>query len=337
MSFPSVRRASLAVLLVAGAIGMSAPAMLAQRSAGAPVAPSVPTAPSTPSTAIDERPVRFTDDAGHLFALAHPARRIVSLIPSVTETLIALGATAQIVGRTNYDVAPEVAALPSVGGGIDPSVEALVAMRPDAVITWKHDRRQRTRTKLEELGIPVISLRTEDTSDVFRMFARLGALSGHSAVAQSLSKQLRTDFREVARSVKGMPQPVVFYVVYNDPPMTAGPATFIGQLITLAGGKLAFPEPAALWPTVSVEALVQRNPDVIVLPVGEKGVITLDKLRATAGWRDLGAVRDGRVATIPANLLNRPGPHLGEAVRALRDAIHSDAVHQAARARRPGA
>ena len=82
-----------------------------------------------------------------------------------------------------------------------------------------------------------------------------------------------------------------------------------------------------------MEALVQRQPDVIVLPVGEKGVITLERLRSTPGWRDLAAVRDGRVVTVPSNLLNRPGPHLGAAARALRDAIHTPAVQQAVRAR----
>lgn len=292
-------------------------------------------APPRPA-AIEERPVRFTDDAGKAVLLRRPARRIVSLVPSATETLIALGAATQIVGRTDYDVAPEVATLPSVGGGIDPSVEAVVALRPDAVISWGRDRRQRTRVKLEALGIPVISLSTEDTSDVFRVISDLGALSGHTSSAQTISARLRSEFRDVARSVSGLPRPLVFYVMFNDPPMTTGLGTFIGQLITLAGGRLAFAELGTLWPSVSVEAILQRNPDVIVLPVGEKVLVTANKLRATPGWRDLSAVRDGRVVTIPANLLNRPGPHLGEVARALRDAIHSDAVHRAVRARGPG-
>ncbi len=280
--------------------------------------------------------VRIVDDAGTTLRFPKPVTRIVSLIPSATETLIALGAAGQIVGRTRYDVAAEMAQVPSVGGGLDPSVEAIVALHPDVVITWEHDRRQRTRERLTALHIPVLSLRTEDTTDAFRAIGTLAALTGHLSVGTALASQIRADFGAVAASVAGQATPMVFYVVYNDPPMTTGPATFVGQLIGLAGGALAFPEKGALWPTVSMEALVQRQPDVIVLPVGEKGVITLERLRRTPGWRDLAAVRDGRVVTVPSNLLNRPGPHLGAAARALRDAIHTPAVQRAvlARARR---
>ena len=277
--------------------------------------------------------VRIVDDAGTTLRFPHTVRRIVSLLPSATETLIALGAAGQIVGRTRYDAAAEVARLPSVGGGLDPSVEAIVALHPDVVISWEHDRRQRTQERLTALHIPVLSLRTEDTTDAFRAIGTLAAATGHVSAGTALASQIRADFRAVAASVAGQPTPVVFYMVYNDPPMTTGPASFVGQLIGLAGGTLAFPEKGALWPTVSLEALVQRQPDVIVLPVGEKGVITLERLRSTTGWRDLAAVRDGRVVTVPSNLLNRPGPHLGAAARALRDAIHAPAVQRAALAR----
>ena len=290
-------------------------------------------ATAAPIGAQSSRGVRIVDDAGITLTLPHAARRIVSLIPSATETLVALGAAPQIVGRTDYDVAAEVARVASVGGGIDPSVEAIVALKPDVVIAWDQNKRLRTHEKLIALGIPVVSLRTEDTSDVFRDIAQLGAISGHAERARSIADSIRADFRQVARSVMTSPHPVVFFMLYHEPPMTAGPATFIGQLITLAGGRLTFPENGPRWPTVSMESLVQRAPDVIVLPKGEKGVMTLEKLRQMPGWRDLAAVREGRVVTIPANLVNRPGPRLGDAARALRNAIQSPAVQQAALAR----
>lgn len=278
-------------------------------------------------------PVSVADDGGATLRLARPATRIISLVPSATETLIALGATGQIVGRSRYDMAPEVAHVPSVGGGLDPSVEQIVALQPDLVISWESDRRQRTRGKLTELHFPVLGLRTEDTTDALRAIVRLGALTGRTLQAKALVSHVRSDFRSIRAAAAGRPVPVVFYVVLHDPPMTASPATFIGQLIGLAGGTLAFPEPGPHWPTVSMEALVQRQPDVIVLPVGENGALSLDMLRNLPGWRDLAAVREGRVVTIPSNLVNRPGPHLGDAARALFDAIHSPAVEQAVVAR----
>jgi iron complex transport system substrate-binding protein len=299
-------------------------------------APSAASAQRTIANVRDAQaaaPVSIVDDAGITLRLPHAAARIISLIPSVTETLIAIGATREIVGRTRYDVAPEVAHVATIGGTIDPSVEAVVALHPDVVISWEHERRLRARERLTALGVPVLSLRTEDTTDAFRVFERLGALTGHKAEATALADRVHADFHAVARARVGRPSPVVFYVVYNDPPMTTSPATFIGQLIGLAGGTLAFPEHGPLWPTVSIEALVKRQPDVIVLPVGERGVITLEKLRSSPGWQDLAAVREGRVVTVPSNLVNRPGPRLGDAARVLFDAIHSPAVEQAVRLR----
>jgi iron complex transport system substrate-binding protein len=116
----------------------------------------------------------------------------------------------------------------------------------------------------------------------------------------------------------------VFYVVYNDPPMTAGSATFLGQLISLAGGRSIFADLHQSWPTVALEEIVRRQPDVLIVPVGEFRTNTLDRFRRMPGWRDLRAVREGRIVTVPADLSSRPGPAIGEAARVLRDAIHRD-------------
>jgi iron complex transport system substrate-binding protein len=268
--------------------------------------------------------VQATDDAGHLVTLAHPARRVVSLIPSATETLIAIGATPQLVGRTRYDVAPQVASLPSVGGTVDASVEALVALAPELVIAWDTDKRQQVRAKLVALGVPVFVMRTQDTADVFRGIANLGRLTGHVSAATAVAATVRAQLDSVRRSVAALPTPSVFYVVYNDPPMTAGSATFLGQLISLAGGRSIFADLHQSWPTVALEEIVRRQPDVLIVPVGEFRTNTLDRFRRMPGWRDLRAVREGRIVTVPADLSSRPGPAIGEAARVLRDAIHRD-------------
>jgi iron complex transport system substrate-binding protein len=249
---------------------------------------------------------------------------VISLIPSATETLMALGATDRVVGRTRYDVAPELAAVASVGGGIGPSVEAIVALRPDLVLAWENDKRREVPNKLAALGVPVFSLRTEDTSDVFRNIANLGRLTARDSAATALAARLRRELDEVRRSVADQPRPRVLYVVFNDPPMTAGPGTFIGQLIGVAGGRLAFDDVRELWPTVAMEEIVRRDPDVVVLPVGEFRSNAVAALRDRAGWRDVPAVRAGRVVTVPADLLSRPGPNLGAAARALRAALHPE-------------
>lgn len=276
--------------------------------------------PSAPA----DSSVSVVDDAGRTVTLAHPARRIVALVPAVTETVIALGAGDRLVGRTDYDKGPMVERLPSVGGGLDPSLEKLVALRPDLVLGWETSGRTELRDRLTALGIPVFSVKTEDTTDVFRSLRSLGRLMAREAAADSAAARIRGELDAVRASVAGAPRPSVFFVVWNDPPMTAGPATFVSHVIEVAGGRNAFGDQKALWPNVSLEEIVRRQPDFVVVPVGEQGAVRLEGLKTAVGWRELRAVREGRIVPVPAQVVNQPGPHLAEAARAMRDAIHPE-------------
>lgn len=266
--------------------------------------------------------VQAVDDAGNTLRLEKPAQRIISLIPSATETLIAIGATPYVVGRTRYDVAPEVINLPSVGGGVDASVEAIIALHPDLVVGWESDKRQLIRSKLIALNIPVFLLRTQDTTDVFRGMTNLARLTARDTTAVRVIADVRADLDSVRRSVIGLAAPKVFYVVFNDPPMTAGPDTFIGQLISLAGGQSVFDDLEQNWPNVAMEEIVRRDPDIIIVPVGAFKGNALERFRQMQGWRTLRAVREGHVVTVPADLLSRPSPNIGQAAHVLRHAFH---------------
>jgi len=271
-----------------------------------------------------DAPVSVVDDAGRTVTLAHPARRIVALIPAVTETVIALGAGERLVGRTDYDKGPAVERLPSVGGGLDPSIETLVSLHPDLVLGWETSGRTELRDRLTALGIPVFAIKTEDTTDVFRSIRNLGRLTAREHAADSAAAAIRRGLDEVRASVAGAPRPSVFFMVWNDPPMTAGPKTFVSQVIEVAGGRNAFADQAALWPNVSLEEIVRRQPGFVVVPVGEQGTVRLDALKTAVGWRELRALREGRGVSVPAQVVNQPGPHLAEAARAMRDAIHPE-------------
>lgn len=269
-------------------------------------------------------PLEVVDDGGHAVRLAAPARRVVSLVPSGTDILVALGAVDRLVGRTRYDTGPEVAAVPSVGGGLDPSVEALVALRPDLVLLWESEQRTPLRGQLEAAGVATFAMRTTDTADAYAAIDRLGRLLGRPAEAARIAQAAREELDLVRRSVAGVEPRRVLYVVGVSPPMTAGPDTFVGQLLAIAGARSVFDDVAEPWPTVAVEEIVRRDPDVVVLPVGAESADPTATLRAAAGWRELAAVREGRVVTIPAELVNRPGPGMGRAARMLRDALHPE-------------
>lgn len=265
------------------------------------------------------------DDAGREVRLPRPARRVVSLLPAGTETFLALGVGDRVVGRTRYDVDPRVAHLPSVGGGLDPSLEALVALRPELVVAFETAGGSRVRARLEELGVPVFGIQTQDTADVYRNIAVLGRLVGREAAADSLTRDIRARLGAIAAESAAGRRPRVLYVASVDPPHVAGAATFIAELIGVAGGEplTELGGEGAFWPQVSLEAIVREDPDVVMLPIGEDPTASVERLRTEPGWRELAAVREGRVATVPADLVNRPGPAIAETARVMREALRA--------------
>ena len=268
--------------------------------------------------------LHLTDDMGRPVALAAPARRIVSLLPSATETLLALDARDRLVGRTRYDRDPSIAAVTDIGGGLDPNVEALVGLRPDLVITSAGHARGDLADRLATAGIATLAIRIEDTTDAYRSMLTIARAIGDSARGVVLVDAIRSDLRRVAASVTGR-RPRVFYVVFNDPPMTAGPNSFIGQLLDVAGAENIFADVDRNWATVTMEEIVKRAPDIVILPTGELPASSLAKLRAQPGWSSLAAVREGRVAFVDGDLVNRPGARMGAAARALHDALAASA------------
>jgi iron complex transport system substrate-binding protein len=301
------------LILCALSVGCdSAPAVRAGETEGA-----------RPARAAADGSVSAIDDVGREVRLAHPAQRLISLLPAGTETLFALGAGDRVVGRTRYDVDPRVAGLPSVGGGLDPSLEAILALRPDLVLAFETASTSKVRTRLEALGIPVYAIQTQDTADIFRNVRVLGHLVGREAAADSVQRAIRAQLDSVRASVPSGPRPRVLYVASVDPPMMAGARSYIAELLGAAGAAPVSPAVAgeAFWPQISLEALIRQQPDVLMLPVGEDPTASVDRLRAEPGWRDLRAVQEGRVAVVSADLMNRPGPNIGESARRMRQAL----------------
>lgn len=267
--------------------------------------------------------IAATDDTGREVRLPRPARRVVSLLPAGTETLFALGAGEYIVGRTRYDTDPHLAHLPSVGGGLDPSLEALVALRPDLVVAFETVGGSKIRPQLEALGIPVFGIATRDTADIFRNIHNLGRLVGRAAAADSLAAHIRDRLDSVRASVPPEPRPLVLYAVSIDPPIIAGLDNFISEMIELAGGqpvRLAGSR-AGASPQVSREELVRQRPDIVMLPVEGDTVAAVARLQREPGWREIPAVREGRIATLPADVVNRPGPGIAGMARVIRGAL----------------
>ena len=265
--------------------------------------------------------VSVIDDAGYTVALSAPARRVFSVVPSLTESVAALD-PGVLVARTRYDQAPELAHLPSLGGAVQPNLEALAGLAPDLVITWADASQRAIGERVDALGIPVYRADVQAIADTRSHLRRLGTLLGRAERAAALVASLDLALENVAAAVRGREPVDVYYSVWHDPPQTTGPGTFIDEVIEHAGGRNIFGDTARSWPRVSIEAILQRDPDALVIARHAPGAPGVPWLEAP-GWRDLRAVRTGRVLMVDGDLFNRPGPRVAEAVRHLARFLHS--------------
>jgi iron complex transport system substrate-binding protein len=288
--------------------------------AGAPAA-QAPAAP--PATAA----ASFTDARGREVSLAAAPQRIVSLAPSITEILFAVGAAEQVVGVTKFCNYPaEADALPEIGGMTAKTiaVEAIVALKPDLVIGGTTSQAPVVEA-LEQLGLPVVVFDPASFEEVYGNIEQIGAISGHPEQAAQVAASMRARVERVAERVAAVPadeRPAVFYEVFDEPLMTAGPQTFIGQLIELAGASNIFADAAEDYPQVSAEAIVERDPAVIAGPNSHADKLTAELIAARPGWAEISAVRAGRVYLLDADMVSRPGPRLADALEALAAALY---------------
>lgn len=274
--------------------------------------------------------VAVQDDAGRLVRLEAPARRVVSLVPSVTDVALALGLQSRLIARTEYDVDPRLAHLPSVGPGLTPNLEWLASRRPDLVVAWRDVEGRELVDRLESLGVPVYASRLEDVPTALSTIVRVGALLGAPERADSLRRSIEQRLDSLRSSTRPRDRATVLYLVGGEPPYAAGPGTFVDQLIDIAGGRNLLADLPAGWHSVSVEEIVRRDPDVIVIPVhGESGAAAA--LAARPGWRDLRAVRERRVHEVDGELLGRPGPRIDQAAVRLADLVASASARPRAR------
>ncbi len=286
----------------------------------------------TPAAPVATQPaaLTFTDGLARTVTLAAPAQRIVSLAPSNTEILFAVGAGAQVVGRDEFsDYPAEAQSVSSVGGSMgEYSLEAIVALNPDLVLASELNAPELVKS-LEDLGLTVYYLANPKTlEDLYLNLATVGALSGHSAtelVATLKSRVAAVDEKIAPLSYR----PIVFYEIdATDPskPYTAGTGTFIDLLITRAGGQNLPPLAGVTdqYPQLGLEQLVLTPPDIILLGDALYGT-TAETVAARPGWETLTAVINGNIFPFDDNLLSRPGPRLVDGLEALAKLLHPEA------------
>ncbi len=256
--------------------------------------------------------IAVTDDAGRQVTLAAPARRIVSLLPSFTEILFAIGAGDRLVGRTTWcDYPPEALAVPSVGDGMPPSVEAVAARRPDLVVLYRSGPNVTAAEQLERLGIRTVLFDLNLLEELGPVARRLGILTGRRAAADSLARVMDS---LAAQPPTPSTQSLVF-IVWDNPPIVIGAGSYLDRLAALAGARNVFHDIGSPSAQVSIETIAARDPDFVAL-LSDSAVPP--RYAARPEWRVVRAVRTARFLFLPGQLFGRPGPRAAEAIRELR-------------------
>jgi len=264
----------------------------------------------------------IVDDLGRAVTVDAPPSRIVALVPSITDLILALGESDRLVARTRYDTDPRLAALPAVGGGLDPNIEAIIGLRPDLVIVWP-SADQPLIGHLEATGIAVYGAGSQSLEDQERHTRQIGRLLGIAGRVDSLLAYIDSSFAALAMALADVPVVSALYVAWHDPPMTTGPGTFVDSIMTVAGGRNVFDDATADWPQVNMEEIVTRDPDVLILPVPDAGdSATIAWVHLTPGWRDLRAVKTGKLLLVDSELFSRPGPRIIDAATQLAELLH---------------
>jgi iron complex transport system substrate-binding protein len=254
--------------------------------------------------------LQLTDDRGVNITLTQPPERIVSLLPSLTEMVCALDQCQRLVGVDRYSNFPaSVRALPQVGGGLDPSIEAVVALKPDVVLMAISAR---AGERLQALGIKVVALEPKSHADVRRVLETMGVLLGVQD-AQRVWRVIDAGVSAAAQSLPPAARSTRVYFEASSGPYAAGESSFIGETLARLGVKNIVPTSLGPFPKLNPEFVVRANPDLIM--VGDTNYIGMEQ---RPGWNSMRALREKRVCLFSrdeADMLVRPGPRMAEGAR----------------------
>ncbi len=271
------------------------------------------------------QPGTYTDDMGRAVTIDEIPQRIVSHVPSITETLFALGLGEKVVGVSDYCDYPEEAKLkPSVGNYFNPSIENIVALDPDLVLTDGHSENVKG---LEGLGITFFVIDPKDIDGIFKDIELLGKVTGTEGKAKKLINDMNNDISYVSSQVKDAPKVRIFYIIDATDltlPWTVGPGSFADALITMAGGENTAKAQGA-WVQFSIEEVVSSDPEIIILPAKHGTAFTSpETLKAHPAWRGIIAVRQDRIYTIDGDLVDRSGPRIVQGLKEMAKIIHPE-------------
>lgn len=272
-------------------------------------------------------PIIIVDGFNRKVRLEKEPQRIISLAPSVTEIIYAIGAESKLVGVDSYSNYPQAlinsikaGIIQQVGGIVDPSLEKIASLKPDLIITGLQMQNKLIST-LEAKGFKVIGLGANSISDVYNGIIIVGKALNKINEAESLVKSMKLRINLIKQKIENVPKVKVYYEVWYDPLISVAKGSFIHEVIEAAGGENIFKDAKNPYPVVSVEAIIELNPDVIVLGTHSPNY---PHPANRTGWSVISAVKNKRVYFIDPDIINRSGPRVVDAVEMLAKMFHPE-------------
>lgn len=273
------------------------------------------------------QPGTYTDDMGRQVEISEVPERIISHVPGITEILFALGLEEEVVGVSEYCDYPEEAKLKEkVGGFWNPSVEKIVDLRPDLVLT--NGSNKQLMTQLDSLGITYLVIDPKNIDGIFENIELLGKVTGVKGRARDLIQGIQKDISRIINQVKGAPRARVMYVIdatdLNNP-WTAGPGSFVDSFISMAGGINIAAKAPAPWVQFSIEEVVSSDPEIIIISTKHGTIFTSpEELKGHPAWRETSAVKQDRIYPIDGDLIDRAGPRFVQGLEEIAKFIHPE-------------
>jgi iron complex transport system substrate-binding protein len=271
----------------------------------------------------DKYPIEVTDDFGNKVVIEKNPARIISLAPSHTEILFKLGLGNRVVAVSNFcDYPQEAKAKEKVGDAMSVNVERIIELEPDLVLQYGAGNEE-VNQKLREAGINILSYEPESVQEVIDLITKIGEITQTQLNATKTTVDMMSKLYYITGTVEKAEKPKVFYEVWHDPLMTAGPGSFIDELITLAGGENIAKDAQGKYPQFEVEQLIERNPDVY-LSAKDSEDKTVESIKKRDGFETINAIKNDRVYLLDPNIISRPGPRIVDGLELIAKSIHPE-------------
>lgn len=268
---------------------------------------------------------QYTDELGRTISLPNAPQRLIGLTPALTETIFALGLGDKAVGATTWADYPEAAQkLPRVGSYVAPNLERIIELAPDLILASREGNPPQVVESLERMGLNVYVIAPDDPLNLPSTLAKLGRICGVPETGRLLADKMQKQFAKVIGTVAEAPKPATLMVVGSEPLITAGDGSLTNALLVMAGGKNIAKGVPGRWPKLSIEKVIEEQPEVVILSTMERG---MEREKVMNYWRNMPGLKERpnlRVSYIESSIIDRPGPRLGLGLLELARLIHPE-------------